>query len=59
MIADGEVGRGSEAQAAADWVVRLSDAACSEADWLAFAAWLDSAPARCGTPLFPPPFQRM
>ena len=45
MIADGEVGRGSEARAAADWVVRLSDAACSEADWLAFAAWLDSAPA--------------
>ena len=33
------------AQAAADWVVRLSGEACGEDEWLAFTAWLDSAPA--------------
>ena len=45
MIADGGADAGDGAQAAADWVVRLSGEACGEADWLAFTAWLDSAPA--------------
>ena len=36
---------GAERDAAADWVVRLSSPATGEADWAAFDAWLEAAPA--------------